>query len=1223
MSRFPLSKVAKWLIRGIAALSVLLFLALAAGAVYLNHWFKSGDVRGAVVYLLGVVTGGEVEVGSISVNEKGKISVHKLSVKKPGGGFQFTADTIEAMVDLDSLWMWKINLPSVNIERPRLALLPAPEPAKGATPPPAEPVARGGVNIPKVKSPIFITVNALALNDLAMERVDKSGSVSVSGVNFSGKGSIGPDGGEGSFSIVSAEDALIVNRRWGSEARIIPQIVAAASLAKSGDIAIRGDVEFISEGRRKNVSISSPVRLKASMKAEGEINGVPTGHATAFLSLDKEQLMDISASAEDDGGNFKYEIKSRKMKINLDSLSKFAAPPGIWANGVMDVTEFDAKGTAPGDGKTPPETVISGKTHARLYFASINGVTMPEGGSMDLTLDEFKISGKGYAGKVTGGLSVQKLEFEDTDLKGIFGKLEADMSGTTQTASSGVAAASLFIADSAHKETKFAGMNFTLKAKGDFLNGDIGDITATVASQDGVFGKLSGAIGNYGLESLASKVYFRAPMERLNGLLPSGGESYYFTSGQMDASAEIGGKAGMDFKEPRITFTGVVNLGGVEGEFAGQSAHMRPSSGYINFKGRLNPLLAVTDLETNANIKSAGVEAEDSFTATPVNFTMALRSPDPVNDKVWVKFLLNSDRFSTGKRGKEFPAYTQVEAISDPVLNKYVIKSALARIGSSSMRAQGWLDSKGMNFKGDLGAEDIDLKTVFRLIPAASRKDLGLQQMEGQLKFAALWEGKLPGSMEDFKWPPPFDFSGDIKLTDGAINLKPMGIIAEGASATLAAGAGRNGAKLAGTIRAKKFVDKAIFGGKAADPSAEVDLRYLDNDRLEVDKFIISAPAIGLSESFKGTIGGLSSKAWGDLAKKPGKVVPNLAMNFENHFTLAASKGVSIFKTDLEGGANMDLTVKSIAGESLSITGKAAFSDFSIWSKGKKVVEKLNGRLPFSKKLTFLSEKDGGVSFIAHADFADKAKTVRDDAFFESLRGWNPGKDSLKVEYINMDPVLMRGTAFDLKLGENSLGVDFLRTAVLGGSLTGAYQMKGEGGGPILRGAQFFSEINLERVLHKDFGLSEKEAGIDGSMEVAIAAGDEDDGLDISKADAAVYITRISPEALDKLLLFMDPKESVPSIMSVRALLKRANPGKVEFSAKHGAFSMTVGLKYGSSASGQAVSIQVMKDAPISAIANLAPLEEAMRGMTALNLIIRTVCSEALVANADGHLAFR
>jgi len=221
--------------------------------------------------------------------------------------------------------------------------------------------------------------------------------------------------------------------------------------------------------------------------------------------------------------------------------------------------------------------------------------------------------------------------------------------------------------------------------------------------------------------------------------------------------------------------------------------------------------------------------------------------------------------------------------------------------------------------------------------------------------------------------------------------------------------------------------------------------------------------------------------------------------------------------------------------------------------------------------------------------------------------------------------VTLRDSMFDIYFKESRLGVDYFKTTLLGGGLTGSFHIKRENDSYVLRITENFAGLDLRQMLEKDLGLTQSEAQIDGAMtmEVSFLADEKVETIDIAGIDISLNLSRIGSKALDKLLLFIDPKESSPAVANARTIIKIANPTRVELLIRHGQLSLVMDLKYSPVLGGAIVTMPVIKRAPIHSLANIEMIRKPLQKLSVLKTVMRLVGATRIVFGKDGTVALQ
>ncbi|MBI4666942.1 MAG: hypothetical protein HY751_11110 [Nitrospinae bacterium] len=1191
-------------------------LLLAADWLY-NYWLKHGDVKGASIYLMEAFTGGRAEIESAQTSGDGGIILKGIKIQTPDGGF--SAERVSARLELGSLFIGKVSVPEVSIISPSvmMAVQPARSPAVSATVEP-EPMY---VHAPSMRLPFVLELGPVKVDDLSIERLYPQERLKLSGIHLSAKGTVGPSGSNLIFSAVTADDAWLARERPGGQTRVIPRLIFNASIQESGEMAARADMDMVSKTVKDKRELA-PTHMKMAMRATGELNGLPSGKADFVMALDGEQALDISVEASEKENGLAFAVTTRKFKLNLDRLLRVMAMRAGKVNGQADVSTLEVKGFLPGGDARKAEILMSADGHLRLYYADVAGAVLPEGGRMEVKFKDLKLSETGYTGALRISMAIPKLEKDEIAMTGAFAKLEGSL-GDKQTGAQGMMDMNMFIAGVKQGALRLDGVKLTLHSLGDFLKGDLSDVQLAYAAQDGSSMRVGGSVSGYGARGIKAKGEIYAPIEKWGEWVLKE-TPYNISSGRIAAGFTIEGPTGAAAEDPAIMFAGNAALIKLSMDMQDGSSSLTGGGGTLRFNGKIGKGWGITRYWSQTALQAESIEIADSFRAAPVTLSLGMSTwaQDPGTRKTDFSLSVKADRVAAAGSKKEefrdFPATFDLIATAGPGKDSYTIKTLLARLGASTAQAEGIYDGGKSQFKGDLTGTSLDLKTIYKITPPWLRQAMGIQRMGGTLSFHAAGEGTLPESMKSVGKTLPFELSGKMKIQDGSLLSKARGLEVDGATGWMDFDLGKDRARIMADIAAKRYVDKDFMGDSAGPSSFNVDMTLSAPGKLGVKKFIFNAPQMGLYQSLKGTATGAGYNSLIKLWDNPIAAIPEISINIESQTSVKAAKQTSFLPLGgVTGAFSADLSLKSVARKSLAVSGMTEFKDFTLEDEGRLIVEKLNGRVPFSKKFA-LVYKDNTSPAMA-------AEPVKPSGKDSPAPANSPAKENLTAEFLSFGPLALKNLAFDVAFKETRLSVDHFKARAMGGNMAGSLHIRGEGDGYALRTRDTFAGLNFSRLLPPAFRLSGHEAEVDGVVELGLSV-PGGYGLEepvISRMDTHMVFTRIGAKAFDNLLTFLDPEGRSPQVASARAMLKFATPERVEITARSGELSITASLRYAQQAGGKGVPLKVMEGEPIHKLAHISHIQMELAKLGPVIRLMRFVGSGALEPSADGGFSPR
>lgn len=1215
-------QIVKWLAYGVLALFFSILLATISGALVFIYWINHGDLADAAGKAASAVSGVEVAMDSLEIKSGGAVKAKGIRIKTSNGS-RLWINAVDAKLRLGSLLTGKIALSDLSVASPTISLVSGPaDPAK-----PAKPFS---LVMPSISSPAPLEVESFRMTDFLLETHDVGRNAVVSGVNVSGKGRVGPYGANMTATLVTAEDSTLSWETSGKVVEMSPRLIATMSLQESGEFTTVVDSEILVTGAPGKFKANTLPRMKTAVRASGEVSGFPTGKGSILVWLDGEETVDASVSLTESANGLGYEFVTKKFHLPLQRLTSTVGSEDFRVNGYAEMAPFSAKGQILKSGAVT-EARVSGEARLRLHYLSGFGASLPQGARAEIKFDDFHISPGAYSGGFKGGVEIPRFVKDGLSVTGVFTKVEGK-AGAGKGVSKGDMTVSLFAAGVRDEGLVLDGVKIWARAGGDFLKGDFPDVHCTVAAQENLSVKAAGSLKNFGQAGLKIKADVSAPLDRLIAARLLRKSQIIITGGEINGSLYMEGSGGEAFKAPKIAVSTDIGFSDISGSSKTAGLDLTSVNGSLNVSGDLNPLWEMTDISAHLAAIVDKAEVEKAIAVESVNLELSVTSSKLPGGAADVTFDSSAERFyslETPVREEmaRLPLAVNVSAEMDSGEQTINLRSASARLGSSTVKGRGRYGISDGGFKGDVAAESIDLKTIFELLPKKTRETLKTQKLAGTLAFTVDGEGKFPKSWKGVEQAPPFDLAVSLSLKNGAFQSRSMGLDTAGSAVNIKTEISKASLRMSGKAEAKLFKAMDIFGDTELDPSFSFDIESWKDKRIEVRMMEFSAPKLGIFESLKGNVKGVGLQNIGQAMENPAALLSTVTLNLENRFSMALEKGAALaLGAGLEGGMKVDLTVASLPKRNISVSGVTQFVNLTAKSDGKPLVGRLNGRIPFAK--TYWFEEAGEIPSREHPDDARRTTargSVRDTSFFENLRGAGARRDSVTAERVELGFMTLRDIIMDMTFKETRLSIDYMKMSLLDGGLTGSVYVKGEKDQYTLRLSGVFAGMNMNRLFEGGPGIVKNEAEVDGAMDLSLGLkkGHEAEDLDITKLDMSLTLSRIGSGSLEKILLFIDPKESSPAVMNVRSLLKYAVPERVELSTRHGALSLTVDMKYNPAFGGQSVSMPVMKRVPMSRLVNFGLIKEWTHKIAPLADVMRYVGATIVSVNEKGEVTFK
>jgi hypothetical protein len=153
--------------------------------------------------------------------------------------------------------------------------------------------------------------------------------------------------------------------------------------------------------------------------------------------------------------------------------------------------------------------------------------------------------------------------------------------------------------------------------------------------------------------------------------------------------------------------------------------------------------------------------------------------------------------------------------------------------------------------------------------------------------------------------------------------------------------------------------------------------------------------------------------------------------------------------------------------------------------------------------------------------------------------------------------------------------------------------------------------------------LIKTESKIIGDSNIAATIGlttilqDATGAVDLSRLECNLHITHIGKEALDRLLVFLDPEGSNPTFSNARAQLKLANPSRVTVEVARGQLNLTIHFQ------GSLIPTFRLDRVPIAKMKNIEKLTAAIPNWKDLAKVLELIGAETYSFTPEGEIVFQ
>jgi len=333
-----------------------------------------------------------------------------------------------------------------------------------------------------------------------------------------------------------------------------------------------------------------------------------------------------------------------------------------------------------------------------------------------------------------------------------------------------------------------------------------------------------------------------------------------------------------------------------------------------------------------------------------------------------------------------------------------------------------------------------------------------------------------------------------------------------------------------------------LFLNRLAHSKVNLDLSVRSFD--EVDIRTLDLATQGAEVSLKGYVAGIKEF----LYPKPHipAAVGKLFVNLKSQ----AQVGLEAFPQILRGAglngsgqARAELAIFKKEEGPMMVVVKAGGAGLGVSRDGLRV-DNLNGQLELRK----------------HLNWADPP-SVRQRVFnptdvLAQLRSIGHQGQRMSIDLLDLGIVTIRNFSTYAGFDRNAFKIQNLAMNVLGGGMGGNLVVStGHGFG--LSGRFEIAHLDLNNLLEERLKIV-GDSLVDATIGISVFFDESTGTLDLSRTELNLFITHIGAKALDRVLVFLDPDGSNPTLVNARSQIKLANPSRVTIQLTRGMMSLEI-----------------------------------------------------------------
>ncbi|MCP9468827.1 MAG: hypothetical protein NNA31_02385 [Nitrospira sp.] len=473
-------------------------------------------------------------------------------------------------------------------------------------------------------------------------------------------------------------------------------------------------------------------------------------------------------------------------------------------------------------------------------------------------------------------------------------------------------------------------------------------------------------------------------------------------------------------------------------------------------------------------------------------------------------------------------------------------------------RASGTFNPRTQRFAFDVAVPSLNVAEIRHHVTGPAVESLAAVKPSGQLSMRISGSGSIPTPDDLAQLTIPVQASVQVALQHVGGSFQGHGIT--GATGTISLSVEppeqQSTKRQVITTSWKLKTDRVDLGGDAPVKHLENMALALDGsiesfDRLTLERFVFSVD--GLDASIDTELSGIKRL----LNRKEGapwlEGLGPLFVKSNLQATLDLDRfadAVRSFGVAGSGQAGLTLVLNKKERGPLDVRVTVLPHRLSIAQREQRV-EDLDGAIELRKVLQWMSPSDGKT----------REATFRPTGLLPDLHLAAPARRDLRIGLIKAGPIEVRNLSGHLFLVHDRLVVQNLAMNLLGGGLGGEVVVTG---GKAFRVGFRMEAAGLDaNQLLPSGDQVPGDSLIDATVTGTLAFDDRQGRLDFGKSTVELSLTRIGRHTLDRLLRFLDPNGSNPSIVGARSAISLANPSSARITLSKGLVAIRIRFQQG------------------------------------------------------------
>jgi carbon monoxide dehydrogenase subunit G len=265
----------------------------------------------------------------------------------------------------------------------------------------------------------------------------------------------------------------------------------------------------------------------------------------------------------------------------------------------------------------------------------------------------------------------------------------------------------------------------------------------------------------------------------------------------------------------------------------------------------------------------------------------------------------------------------------------------------------------------------------------------------------------------------------------------------------------------------------------------------------------------------------------------------------------------------------------------------------------------MNGGMQFRKSLAW--KPDSVMSTLK--------KPFQPSDRISELKSFHRKGQTITIDRLQLGPFIIRNFSTNLAFAQDTLKMQNLAMNLLGGGIGGNVMIAAEHPLRISAGLEV-ANLDANQLIKTESKLM-GDSSISATIGLTTILQNATGAVDLSRLEFNLQITHIGKEALDRLLVFLDPEGSRPTISMARAQLKYANPSKVTVEVARGQLNLTIHFQ------GSLIPTFRLDRIPIAKMKNIEKLTAAIPNWENLAKILTLIGAKTYSFTPEGEMVFQ